>query len=86
MCVCVGGSADFQRFWCSLDRSLLLYETEHSVEPVLQINARDVVCVGVSRPHGAINSSNNNNNGFVDRLALRFCVWVLLTGSCGSVT
>lgn len=73
--VCV--SADFQRFWCSVDHSLLLYESEGSAEPVLRISAQDVVCVGVSRPDSATNSSNNNN-GFINRSVPGFWVPVVL--------
>lgn len=57
---------DFQRFWGSVDRSLLLYESEGSAEAVLRISAQDVVCVGVSRPDGTTNT-NNNNNGLIHR-------------------
>lgn len=74
MSVCV--SADFQRFWCSVDHSLLLYESEGSAEPVLRISAQDVVCVGVSRPDSATNSSNNNN-GFINRSVPGFWVPVV---------
>lgn len=56
-----------------MDRSLLLYESEGSTEPVLQINAQDLVCVGVSRPDGTTNSSSNNN-GFIHRLVPEY--WV----------
>lgn len=65
--VCARVCTDFQRFWCSVDRSLLLYESEGSADPVLRISAQDVVCVGVSRPDSVTNSSNNNN-GFIHRL------------------
>uniref|UniRef100_A0A3B4BKK6 Uncharacterized protein n=1 Tax=Periophthalmus magnuspinnatus TaxID=409849 RepID=A0A3B4BKK6_9GOBI len=44
---------DFQRFWCSVDRSLVLFETEMSPDPVLNINYRDLLCLGVSRPDGS---------------------------------
>lgn len=53
---------DFQRFWCSVDRALLLYESERSADPCLQISVRDIVSVGVARP-----ASADNNNGFIDR-------------------
>uniref|UniRef100_A0A3B4BJL2 ArfGAP with RhoGAP domain, ankyrin repeat and PH domain 3 n=1 Tax=Periophthalmus magnuspinnatus TaxID=409849 RepID=A0A3B4BJL2_9GOBI len=45
--------SDFQRFWCSVDRSLVLFETEMSPDPVLNINYRDLLCLGVSRPDGS---------------------------------
>lgn len=60
-----------------MDHSLLLYESEGSAEPVLRISAQDVVCVGVSRPDSATNSSNNNN-GFINRSVPEFWVPVVL--------
>lgn len=51
-----------------MDQSVLLYESERSADPVLQISVRDIVCLGVSRPDA---SNNNNNNGFIDRSAPR---------------
>uniref|UniRef100_A0A3P8V3R9 ArfGAP with RhoGAP domain, ankyrin repeat and PH domain 3 n=1 Tax=Cynoglossus semilaevis TaxID=244447 RepID=A0A3P8V3R9_CYNSE len=60
---------DFQKYWCSVDRSLLLYESERSVDPSIQINAKDIVCLGISRPDA---SNNNNNNGFIDRFRYTF--------------
>ncbi|KAM3611987.1 uncharacterized protein V6R79_000487 [Siganus canaliculatus] len=59
---------DFQKFWCSVDRSLLFYESDRSADPVLQINVKDIVCLGVSRP----DNSNNSNNGFIDRFRHTF--------------
>ncbi|XP_059202723.1 arf-GAP with Rho-GAP domain, ANK repeat and PH domain-containing protein 3 [Centropristis striata] len=58
---------DFQKFWCSVDRSLVLYESERSADPCLQISVRDIVCLGVSRP-----DSSNSNNGFIDRFRYTF--------------
>ncbi|XP_023276448.1 arf-GAP with Rho-GAP domain, ANK repeat and PH domain-containing protein 3 [Seriola lalandi dorsalis] len=58
---------DFQKFWCSVDQSLLLYESDRSADPCLQISVRDIVCLGVSRP-----DSSNNNNGFIDRFRYTF--------------
>ncbi|XP_035505352.2 arf-GAP with Rho-GAP domain, ANK repeat and PH domain-containing protein 3 isoform X2 [Scophthalmus maximus] len=60
---------DFQKFWCSVDRSLLLYESERSADPCMQISVRDIVCLGVTRPDS---SNNNNNNGFIDRFRYTF--------------
>ncbi|XP_067373891.1 arf-GAP with Rho-GAP domain, ANK repeat and PH domain-containing protein 3 isoform X3 [Channa argus] len=60
---------DFQKFWCSVDQSLLLYESDRSADPCLQISVRDIICLGVSRPDS---SNNNNNNGFVDRFRYTF--------------
>ncbi|XP_038142613.1 arf-GAP with Rho-GAP domain, ANK repeat and PH domain-containing protein 3 [Cyprinodon tularosa] len=62
---------DFQKFWCSVDQSLVLYESEHSADPCLQINVKDIVCLGVSRPDAA-----SNNNGFIDRFRYTFEVYV----------
>ncbi|XP_055077764.1 arf-GAP with Rho-GAP domain, ANK repeat and PH domain-containing protein 3 [Periophthalmus magnuspinnatus] len=59
---------DFQRFWCSVDRSLVLFETEMSPDPVLNINYRDLLCLGVSRPDG----SKRRSNGFIDRFRYTF--------------
>lgn len=78
--------SDFQKFWCSVDRSLVLYESDHSAEPCLQIDAKDIVCLGVGRPDSA-----SNNNGFIDRsvlsstpppAGLRLNTTVLLGPSC----
>uniref|UniRef100_A0A3Q2SXM0 ArfGAP with RhoGAP domain, ankyrin repeat and PH domain 3 n=1 Tax=Fundulus heteroclitus TaxID=8078 RepID=A0A3Q2SXM0_FUNHE len=52
---------DFQKFWCSVDQALVLYESDHSADPCLQISVKDIVCLGVSRP-----DSSSNNNGFID--------------------
>ncbi|XP_029439114.1 arf-GAP with Rho-GAP domain, ANK repeat and PH domain-containing protein 3 isoform X2 [Rhinatrema bivittatum] len=40
---------EFHKHWCSLERSLLFYENEKSIEPVGRINLSDVVCLGVTR-------------------------------------
>ncbi|XP_028316007.1 arf-GAP with Rho-GAP domain, ANK repeat and PH domain-containing protein 3 [Gouania willdenowi] len=61
---------DYQRFWCSVDRSLLLYESECSSEPSLQINLSEVVCLGVSRPEAS--GSSISNHGAVDRFCYTF--------------
>ncbi|XP_008296912.1 arf-GAP with Rho-GAP domain, ANK repeat and PH domain-containing protein 3 isoform X2 [Stegastes partitus] len=58
---------DFQKFWCSVDQSLLLYESDRSADPCLQINVKDIVCLGVSRP-----DSSKANNGFIDRFRYTF--------------
>ncbi|XP_023151491.2 arf-GAP with Rho-GAP domain, ANK repeat and PH domain-containing protein 3 [Amphiprion ocellaris] len=58
---------DFQKFWCSVDQSLLLYESDRSADPCMQINVKDIVCLGVSRP-----DSSNSNNGFIDRFRYTF--------------
>ncbi|XP_061582452.1 arf-GAP with Rho-GAP domain, ANK repeat and PH domain-containing protein 3-like [Cololabis saira] len=61
---------DFQKFWCSLDRSLLLYESDRAAEPCMTISMKDVVCLGVSRPAAAA------NNGFIDRFRYTFEVYL----------
>ncbi|KAG7277945.1 hypothetical protein CRUP_022115, partial [Coryphaenoides rupestris] len=58
---------DFQKYWCTVDKSLLLYESERSLDPYLQIWVKDILCVGVSRPQ-----TSNNNNGFIDRFRYTF--------------
>ncbi|XP_061895806.1 arf-GAP with Rho-GAP domain, ANK repeat and PH domain-containing protein 3-like isoform X2 [Entelurus aequoreus] len=57
---------DFQKFWCSVDQSLLFYPAERSAEPCMEIGLKDVVCLGVSRPDLL------KNNGFVDRFRYTF--------------
>uniref|UniRef100_A0A8C9Y5K4 ArfGAP with RhoGAP domain, ankyrin repeat and PH domain 3 n=1 Tax=Sander lucioperca TaxID=283035 RepID=A0A8C9Y5K4_SANLU len=57
---------DFQKFWCSVDQSLLFYESDRSADPCMQISVKDIVCLGVSRP------DSSNNNGFIDRFRYTF--------------
>ncbi|XP_070769055.1 arf-GAP with Rho-GAP domain, ANK repeat and PH domain-containing protein 3 [Enoplosus armatus] len=57
---------DFQKFWCSVDQSLLFYESDRSADPCLQISVKDIVCLGISRP------DSNNSNGFIDRFRYTF--------------
>ncbi|XP_024138927.1 arf-GAP with Rho-GAP domain, ANK repeat and PH domain-containing protein 3 isoform X1 [Oryzias melastigma] len=57
---------DFQKFWCVVDQYLLLYESEQSSEPSLQINLKDMVCLGVCRP------DLSSNSGFIDRFRYTF--------------
>lgn len=59
---------DFQRFWCSVDRSLVLYESEMSPDPVLTLHYRDLLCLGVTRPDG----SKRRSNGLVHRFRYSF--------------
>ncbi|NXT57872.1 ARAP3 protein, partial [Pluvianellus socialis] len=40
---------DFQRTWCSLERSLLFFETEKCPEPLGYIESGDLISLGVSR-------------------------------------
>ncbi|XP_040903934.1 arf-GAP with Rho-GAP domain, ANK repeat and PH domain-containing protein 3 [Toxotes jaculatrix] len=56
---------DFQKFWCSVDQSLLFYESDRSADPCMQISVKDIVCLGVSRP-------DSSNNGFIDRFRYTF--------------
>lgn len=56
--------SDFQRFWCSLDRSLQFYESDRSVDPCMQISVKDIICLGISRP------DSSNSNGSIDRFVL----------------
>ncbi|CAL8262483.1 unnamed protein product [Lota lota] len=58
---------DFQKYWCTVDKSLLLYESERSPDPCMQIWVKDILCIGVSRPQ-----TSNNNNGFIDRFRYTF--------------
>ncbi|XP_035525779.1 arf-GAP with Rho-GAP domain, ANK repeat and PH domain-containing protein 3, partial [Morone saxatilis] len=58
---------DFQKFWCSVDQSLLFYESDRSADPCMQISVKDIVCLGISRP-----DTSNNNNGFIDRFRYTF--------------
>lgn len=56
--------SDFQKFWCSLDRSLQFYESDRSVDPCMQISVKDIICLGISRP------DSTNSNGSIDRFVL----------------
>ncbi|XP_075994458.1 arf-GAP with Rho-GAP domain, ANK repeat and PH domain-containing protein 3 [Genypterus blacodes] len=57
---------DFQKFWVTVDQSLLFFESDRCADPCMQINVRDIVCLGVSRPDAS------NNNGFIDRFRYTF--------------
>ncbi|NXP73023.1 ARAP3 protein, partial [Ramphastos sulfuratus] len=63
---------DFQRTWCSLERSLLFFETEKCSEPLGHIESGDLLSLGVSRAQ-AITSP-----GPVERF--RFSLELFLTG------
>uniref|UniRef100_A0A672GE83 ArfGAP with RhoGAP domain, ankyrin repeat and PH domain 3 n=1 Tax=Salarias fasciatus TaxID=181472 RepID=A0A672GE83_SALFA len=58
---------NFQKFWCTVDQSLLLYESDRSSDPYLQISVKDIVCLGVNRP-----DSSPSNHGFIDRFRYTF--------------
>ncbi|XP_072368925.1 arf-GAP with Rho-GAP domain, ANK repeat and PH domain-containing protein 3 isoform X2 [Scyliorhinus torazame] len=61
---------EFQKQWCSLDRSLLFYETDKSPEPIGKIEMNDIVCIGVSRPQSA------SNAGHTDRFRYTFEIFL----------
>uniref|UniRef100_A0A6Q2XRY0 ArfGAP with RhoGAP domain, ankyrin repeat and PH domain 3 n=1 Tax=Esox lucius TaxID=8010 RepID=A0A6Q2XRY0_ESOLU len=52
---------DFQKYWCTVERSLLFYESDRCPDPSMKINVKDILCLGVSRP------DSSDNNGFIDR-------------------
>ncbi|NXU40349.1 ARAP3 protein, partial [Drymodes brunneopygia] len=64
---------DFQRTWCSLERALLFFETEKCTEPLGHIDSRDLISLGVNRPHQALTSP-----GPTERF--RFTLELFLTG------
>ncbi|XP_074866288.1 arf-GAP with Rho-GAP domain, ANK repeat and PH domain-containing protein 3 isoform X2 [Carettochelys insculpta] len=43
---------ELQRIWCSLEKSLLFYETDKSAEPLGKVELADVVSLGVSSVNG----------------------------------
>uniref|UniRef100_A0A8C7GDA8 ArfGAP with RhoGAP domain, ankyrin repeat and PH domain 3 n=1 Tax=Oncorhynchus kisutch TaxID=8019 RepID=A0A8C7GDA8_ONCKI len=45
---------DFQKYWCTVERSLLFYESDRCPDPSMKINVKDIVCLGVSRPDSCI--------------------------------
>ncbi|XP_051935328.1 arf-GAP with Rho-GAP domain, ANK repeat and PH domain-containing protein 3 isoform X2 [Hippocampus zosterae] len=57
---------DFQRFWCSVDQSLLSCQSERSAEARVEISLKDVACLGVSRPE------SSDADGFADRFRYTF--------------
>ncbi|XP_038849381.1 arf-GAP with Rho-GAP domain, ANK repeat and PH domain-containing protein 3 [Salvelinus namaycush] len=61
---------DFQKYWCTVERSLLFYESDRCPDPSMKINVNDIVCLGVSRPDSC------NNNGFVDRFLYTFQLYL----------
>ncbi|NWY03502.1 ARAP3 protein, partial [Nothoprocta ornata] len=42
---------DFQRAWCSLEKTLLFFETDKCTEPLGHVESRDLLSLGVSRAH-----------------------------------
>lgn len=60
---------DFQKYWCSVEKSLLFYESDRCHEPNMKIEVKDIICLGVSRP-----DSCTNNNGFIDRYTAKMSI------------
>ncbi|KAM9849609.1 arf-GAP with Rho-GAP domain, ANK repeat and PH domain-containing protein 3 [Aulostomus maculatus] len=66
---------DFQKFWCSVDQSLLFYTSERSADPCMQISVRDIVCLGINRPEASSGGGGGGcggSNGFIDRFRYTF--------------
>ncbi|KAI7801419.1 arf-GAP with Rho-GAP domain, ANK repeat and PH domain-containing protein 3 isoform X2 [Triplophysa rosa] len=57
---------DFQKYWCSVEKSILFYESDRCHEPSLKIDVKDIICLGVSRP------DSSNNSGFIDKFRYTF--------------
>lgn len=57
---------DFQKYWCSVEKSILFYESDRCHEPTMKIDVKDIICLGVSRPDTSINS------GFIDKFRYTF--------------
>ncbi|XP_078267863.1 arf-GAP with Rho-GAP domain, ANK repeat and PH domain-containing protein 3-like isoform X2 [Rhinoraja longicauda] len=47
---------EFQKQWCTMEKSLLFYETDKNTEPIGKIEMNDIVCIGVNRPQSMANS------------------------------
>ncbi|KAA0709288.1 Arf-GAP with [Triplophysa tibetana] len=58
--------ADFQKYWCSVEKSILFYESDRCHEPSMKIDVKDIICLGVSRPDSI------NNSGFIDKFRFTF--------------
>ncbi|XP_013034030.3 arf-GAP with Rho-GAP domain, ANK repeat and PH domain-containing protein 3 isoform X2 [Anser cygnoides] len=63
---------DFQRVWCSLEKSLLFFETEKCIEPLGHIESGELLSLGVSRAQAP------TNPGATERF--RFTLELFLTG------
>ncbi|TRZ02058.1 hypothetical protein DNTS_031648 [Danionella cerebrum] len=61
---------DFQKYWCSVEKSILFYESERSHEPCMKIDVKDIMCLGVSRPDSS--SGGGGGGGFVDKFRYTF--------------
>ncbi|XP_056106336.1 arf-GAP with Rho-GAP domain, ANK repeat and PH domain-containing protein 3 isoform X3 [Rhinichthys klamathensis goyatoka] len=57
---------DFQKYWCSVEKSILFYESDRCHEPSMKINVKDIICLGVNRP------DSSNNSGFIDKFRYTF--------------
>ncbi|XP_061091379.1 arf-GAP with Rho-GAP domain, ANK repeat and PH domain-containing protein 3 isoform X2 [Conger conger] len=57
---------DFQKYWCSVEKSILFYESDRCHDPSMKIDVKDIICLGVSRP------DSSNNTGFIDRFRYTF--------------
>ncbi|KAG7464975.1 hypothetical protein MATL_G00171310 [Megalops atlanticus] len=57
---------DFQKYWCSVEKSILFYESDRCHDPSMKIDVKDIICLGVSRPDSC------NNTGFIDRFRYTF--------------
>ncbi|XP_055034159.2 arf-GAP with Rho-GAP domain, ANK repeat and PH domain-containing protein 3 isoform X2 [Misgurnus anguillicaudatus] len=57
---------DFQKYWCSVEKSILFYESDRCHEPSMKIDVKDITCLGVSRP------DSSNSSGFIDKFRYTF--------------
>uniref|UniRef100_A0A8C1D376 ArfGAP with RhoGAP domain, ankyrin repeat and PH domain 3 n=1 Tax=Cyprinus carpio carpio TaxID=630221 RepID=A0A8C1D376_CYPCA len=57
---------DFQKYWCSVEKSILFYESDRCHEPSMKIDVKDIICLGVSRP------DSSNSSGFIDKFRYTF--------------
>ncbi|KAJ8394056.1 hypothetical protein AAFF_G00054000 [Aldrovandia affinis] len=57
---------DFQKYWCSVEKSILFYESDRCHDPSMKIDIKDIICLGVSRP------DSSHNTGFIDRFRYTF--------------
>ncbi|XP_687312.3 arf-GAP with Rho-GAP domain, ANK repeat and PH domain-containing protein 3 isoform X3 [Danio rerio] len=63
--------ADFQKYWCSVEKSILFYESDRCHEPSMKIDVKDIICLGVSRP------DSSNNSGFIDKFRYTFELYLM---------
>lgn len=62
---------DFQKYWCSVEKSILFYESDRCHEPSMKIDVKDIICLGVSRP------DSSNNSGFIDKFRYTFELYLM---------